>query len=283
VDEAIVAMVDAGNADAGAAILQTYLSTGKCEDGSIGTPDSVSKLYYASFDLGLALFRVAESFGSRFGERTPSGQNPAGDQATAQRGDQVDCALRVVGAITTLDQVPLDLMAKAFYLTGNLHFLRDEWNQAIEAYDRALRLAPGVANAAADSIGQDAAWNRAIALQHSKEKPPPDAGSDGGSPPDGGTGDAGSDKNGDAGAPPDAGNSGGNDAAKPEPPDAGSNQPQPDGGQNQPQPPEQQQPEQQQPEDSAERVLDMLEQTPTLQEHEAKSMAGRHVRGMEDK
>ncbi len=285
VDEAIVAMVDAGDADAGAAILQTYLSTGKCEGGSIGTPESVSKLYFASFDLGLALFRVAESFGVRFGERAPSGQNPAGDQATSQRGDQVDCALRVAGAITALDQVPLDLMAKAFYLTGNLHFLRDEWNQAIESYDRALRLIPGVANDASDSIGRDAAWNRAIALQRSKEKPPPDAGSDGGPPPDGGNGDAGSDKNGDAGAPPpDSGNSGGSDAGKPEPLDAGSNQPQPDGGQNQPQQPEPQQPEpQQQPEDSAERVLDMLEQTPTLQEHEAKSMPGRRVRGMEDK
>lgn len=289
VDEAIVALVDAGDPAKSAAILQTYLSTGKCEGGNIGTPDSVAKLHFASFDLGLALFRVGESFGARFGERpvaTPGSPNPAGDQASAQRGEQVDCALRVVGAITALDQVPLDLLAKAFYLTGNLHFLRDEWTQAIEAYDRALRLVPGVANDAADNVGRDAAWNRAIALQRSKEKPPPDAGSDGGTPPDGGSGDAGSqDDKPDGGSPPpnDAGN-GGNDAGQPQPPDAGANQQQPDAGQNQPpQPqPEQQKPEQQ-PEDSAERVLDMLEQTPTLQEHEAKAMAGRRIRGMEDK
>jgi len=288
VDEAIVALVDAGDGASSATILQTYLATGKCEGGNIGTPESVSKLHFASFDLGLALFRVGESFGTRFGERSPTrqgGQDPAADQATAQRGEQVDCALRVVGAVTTLDQVPLDLQAKAFYLTGNLHFLREEWNQALEAYDRALRLVPGVANDAADNLGRDAAWNRAIALQRSKEKPPPDAGSDGGTPPDGGGGDAGKqDRNPDAGPPSsDAGN-GGQDAGQPEPPDAGANQPQPDAGKTPQQPPPEQ--KQQQPptqEDSADRVLDMLEQTPTLQEHEAKAMRGRHIRGMEDK
>jgi Ca-activated chloride channel homolog len=289
VDEAITALVDAGDAGASATILQTYLSTGKCEGGNIGTPESVTKLHFASFDLGLALFRVAESFGMRFGERAPmQGQkDPAADQATAQRGDQVDCALRVVGAVTALDQVPLDLLARAFYLTGNLHFLRDEWNQAIEAYDRALRLVPGTLGDASDGIGRDAAWNRAIALQRSKEKPPPDAGP----PPDGGNPDGGnSQDNRDAGAQPDAGNNANDGGKQPEQPDAGERPQQPDGGQGsgdagsppqQPPPPPEPQP--QKPEDSAERVLDMLEETPTLQEHEAKAMAGRRVRGMEDK
>lgn len=294
VDQAIVALVDAGDAGAAANLLQGYLSTGKCEGGNIGTPEAVTKLHYATFDLGLALFKVAESFGIRFGERTPpGGQDPAKDEATAKRGDQVDCALRVVGAITALDNVPLDLMARAFYLTGNLHFLRDEWNQAIEAYDRALRLIPGVPNDASDGVGRDAAWNRAIALQRSKEKPPPDAGSDGGSPdggnPDGGSPDAGNSKDPDAGSPPpDAGKQDQDAGKHAEPPDAGANPQQPDGGEGgadaaapepEPKPEQPQQPS----EDSAERILDMLEQTPTLQEHEAKSMAGRRVRGMEDK
>lgn len=293
VDEAIVALVDAGDAGASASILQNYLSTGKCEEGSIGTPESVTRLHFATFDLGLALFRVAESFGMRFGERAVSqgGQDPAADQATAQRGYQVDCALRVVGAIVALDDVPLDLQARAFYLTGNLHFLRDEWNQAIEAYDRTLRLVPGVPNDASDGIGRDAAWNRAIALQRSKEKPPPDAGSDAGPQPDAGN-------NPDSGTPPDGGQPDGGqpdggdsnqDGGQPESPDAGQPPEEPDAGQgNQdasapPQPPPPQEQPQQNPEDSAERVLDMLEQTPTLQEHEAKSMAGRRIRGMEDK
>jgi Ca-activated chloride channel homolog len=291
VDQAIVAMLDAGDAGASVDILQNYLSTGKCDAGNIGTPESVTKLQHASLDLGLALFRVAESFGLRFGERTPTsqgGRDPAADQATAERGNQVDCALRVVGSITALDNVALDLQAQAFYLTGNLHFLRDEWNQAIQAYDLALRLVPGVANDASDGIGRDAAWNRAIALQRQKEKPPPDAGNDASAPPDGGQGDAGdSEDNRDSGAAPDAG-SNGKQPNQPEQPDAGSPQQPPDAGHNggdaaapeQPQP----QPEQpQKPEDAAERVLEMLDQTPTLQEHEAKALAGRRVRGMEDK
>lgn len=294
VDQAIVAMVDAGDAGAAANILQTYLSTGKCEGGNIGTPEAVTKLHHATFDLGLALFKVAESFGVRFGERTPTGgQDPVRDQAMGQRGDQVDCALRVVGAIAALDGVPTDLLARAFYLTGNLHFLRDEWNQAIEAYDRALRLIPGAPADASDGIGRDAAWNRALALQRSKEKPPPDAGNDGGSPdggdPDGGSPDAGNSDS-DAASPPptDGGNQGDDGGSNQSPPDAGANPPQSDAGQGgedaaSPEPPPQPEQEQQRPEDSAERILEMLEQTPTLQEHEAKSMAGRRVRGMEDK
>ncbi|HEY5959365.1 MAG TPA: VWA domain-containing protein, partial [Polyangiaceae bacterium] len=230
VDEAIVAMVDAGDAGAGVSILENYLSTGKCEGGNIGTPEAVTRLHFAAFDLGLALFRVAESYGMRFGERAAKqgGQNPGADQAMAQRGDQVDCALRVVGAITALDQVPLDLMARAFYLAGNLHFLRDEWNQAIESYDRTLRLVPGVPNDASDGIGRDAAWNRAIALQRSKEKPPPDAGSDGGSSSDAGQNPDGG-QNPDAAAQPDGGNS--NDAGQPQSPDAGQKPQEPDAGQ----------------------------------------------------
>jgi Ca-activated chloride channel family protein len=290
VDEAIVALVDAGDAGASASILETYLSTGKCEGGNIGTPETVTKLHYAAFDLGLALFRVAESYGMRFGERAAAqgGQNPGADQAMAQRGDQVDCALRVVGAVTALDDVPLDLMARAFYLTGNLHFLRDEWNQAIEAYDRALRLVPGVPNDASDGIGRDAAWNRAIALQRSKEKPPPDAGSDAGNSPDSGQNpdggqnpDAGQTP--DGGGQPDAGNQGSPDAGQqPQEPDAGNGGS--DAGNDAGAPPPEQQPQpQQKPEDSAERVLEMLDQTPTLQEHEARAMHGRRVRGMEDK
>jgi Ca-activated chloride channel family protein len=285
VDEALSAL-DAGDAGASASILQTYLSTGKCEQGNIGTPESLGKSYYATFDLGLALFRVAESFGQRFGEpraQTNGQPNTAEDQKQAQRSEQVDCALRVTTTITTLEKVPLDLLARAHYLIGNLHFLREEYKDAVAAYDEALRLIPGVANNAADGIGRDAAWNRAIALTREKDQPPPDAGQDGGSPDSGQQPDA-SDQN----QQPDGGNQnqqpdGGNqnqqpDAGTPPSPDAG-NEGRKDGGAS----PEPQQPEPQKPQDSSDRVLDMLDETPTLQEHEARDRAIGVPRGMEDK
>lgn len=291
VDEALSAL-DAGDAGAGAQILQTYLSTGQCQEGgSIGTPDSLNKLYFATFDLGLALFRVAESYGQRFGEPRPAAANgqpdPAADQQLAQRSTQIDCALRVVTTVTTLENVPLDLLARAHYLIGNLHFLREEYKEAVAAYDETLRLVPGVQNDASDGIGRDAAWNRAIALTRQKEQKPPDAGQDGGSPDGGGDSDGGQQQP-DAGnqnQPPDAGNQdqppdAGNQN---QPPDAGNQDQKPDGGQAggqdagaPPPPPER-------PEDSADRVLDMLDETPTLQEHEAKNRALGLPRGMEDK
>jgi hypothetical protein len=291
VDEALE-VLDAGDAGASSQILQTYLSTGKCEQGNIGTPESLNKLFYATFDLGLALFRVAEDFGQRFGEpraQTNGQPDPAEDQKMAQRSEQVDCALRVVTTITNLENVPLDLLARAHYLIGNLRFLREEYKDAVTAYDEVLRLVPGVANDAGDGIGRDAAWNRAIALMREKNKPPPDAGQDGGDQdsgnPDGGSSPDGGDKN----QPPDGGNKnqppdGGNQNQPPdggpkeEPKDAG-NSGQPNGGGTPPPP----QPEPQKPQDSAERVLDMLDETPTLQEHEAKNRAFGLPRGMEDK
>jgi Ca-activated chloride channel family protein len=283
VDDALAAL-DAGDAGASAEILQTYLSTGKCEGGNIGTPDVLGRKYFATFDLGLALFRVAESFGQRFGEASApkDGQpNPAEDQRQAQRSESIDCALRVVATITTLPDVPLDLLARAHYLVGNLHFLREEWKDAVAGYDEALRLIPGMTHPAADGIGRDAAWNRAIALTREKDQPPPDGGS-----PDGGSPDGGSSSPDSGTSPPDGGDSNRPDSGAPNSPDGG--QPNPpdasspndkDGGSSEP-PPEQQPPPQQ---DSADRVLDMLDETPTLQEHEARSRAIGIPRGMEDK
>jgi Ca-activated chloride channel family protein len=290
VDEALE-ILDAGDAGASSQILQTYLSTGKCEQGNIGTPESLNKLFYATFDLGLALFRVAEDFGQRFGEpraQTNGQPDPAEDQKMAQRSEQIDCALRVVTTITNLENVPLDLLARAHYLIGNLRFLREEYKDAVTAYDEVLRLVPGVANDAGDGIGRDAAWNRAIALLREKNKPPPDAGQDGGDSdsgsPDGGSPDGG-DKNqspdgGDKNQPPDGGNQNQPpDGGPPEEPKDAGNSGQQDGGGTPPPP----QPEPQKPQDSAERVLDMLDETPTLQEHEAKNRALGLPRGMEDK
>jgi hypothetical protein len=67
VDDAIRSL-DAGDPTTASDVLQKYLSTGECTGDKFGTPDTVRTYTNASFDLGLALFRVAEHFGARFGD-----------------------------------------------------------------------------------------------------------------------------------------------------------------------------------------------------------------------
>ncbi len=288
-----LAAADAGDAGAAVDLLQRYLSTGKCEGGNIGTPDSVRTRHNAAFDLGLALFQVAEKFGSRFGESsaTPNAQpDPAMQQLLAQRSEQVECALRVVLALNDLPEASIEFRARANYLAGNLYFLREEYKNAVKSYDLALRLIPGIPGDKGDAIGRDAAWNRALALERA-EREPPDAGQDGGqqNPGDGGTnGDAGNEKKPDAGNDhPDGGESKQPDKPeeKPQQPDAG------DGKGNQPAagippaPPPQDAQASREPQNQDDRILDELEQTPSLHEHMAKENAQRRRGGMrmEDK
>jgi Ca-activated chloride channel family protein len=286
VNDSIEAL-DAGDAGAAVELLEEYLSTGKCEGGNIGTPESVRTLPNAAFDLGLGLFAIAEKYGKRFGEDpepSMTGQpDPNAEAELAKRSAEVDCALRIVKLIAGDKDVPVDLRARAHYLAGNLEFLRRDYRAAVTAYDTALKLIPGGPPDAGDTIGRDAAYNRAIALRRAEEQEkdaeppeagpdsePPEAGPDAEPPPDAG-GDSGDDQN----QEPDAGNDGGKD----EPPDPGAGD---DGGAPEPQ----QQPEAQRPKDSNqdERLLEMLEQAPTLQEHMAKERAvGRTSGGMEDK
>jgi Ca-activated chloride channel family protein len=293
VDQALSA-IDAGDSGAGVDLLERYLSTGKCSGGNIGTPDMVQDRNNAAFDLGLALFQVAEKFGGRFGDPSAPvhGQpNPALQQQLAQRSEQIDCALRVVLALTDLPTASTEFKARAQYLAGNLYFLREEYKKAVKSYDQALRLIPGIEGNKGDGIGRDAAWNRALALERS-EREPPDAGQDGGNPNpgDGGAGDAGKNppqpdggnQQPDAGQPkqkPDQ-----SDAGKPNQPDAGNDKKSnPDAG---PPPAQKDEP---QPSRAAQNqddhILDELEQTPSLSEHAAKEQA-HHRRGimrMEDK
>ena len=296
VDQAI-AQLDAGEAGAAAELLESYLQTGACKEAQIGTPDQLKQLHHATFDLGLVLFRMAERFGQRFGEEDVySDAGPTTEQQTAAqlRSDQVDCALKLLGAISSSPELPIELKARAHYLEGNLEFLRHSYQAAVNAYDEALKLVPGVPEDAGDGIGRDAAWNRSIALRRIEEENKRDAGKD--AEPDQGGQDAGSPdgaQDGPQDGPPDAGE------GKPEagPPDGGGGQ---DGGDkdaqadgNSPQP-QNQQPEagapdgnkQPQPEDSNqdERMLDMLESAPTVQLQDAKNRASRRrLRGMVDK
>jgi hypothetical protein len=289
VKEAIVAY-DGGDAGAATALLEGYLSTGPCQDGIIGTPDLVKRRPDGTFDLGLSLFRLGEQFGRRFGdEETSEGQGPGQGQGQpseavrAKRHAQVECGRRLVQAIANDESVSEDLRARAHYLSGNLAFLDGDYQDAVDAYDRALVLAPGEPDSG-DPVGRDAAFNRAIALRRiddSKKDSGSDASQDSGGDasrsPDGGSDggdqhpDAGNDGGG--GKPPDAGEDAGRDAESPPPPP-------PDGGAEPPReagapPPA--------TADEDQRMLDQLENAPTLQQEEAKRAGRKRVRGMADK
>jgi hypothetical protein len=287
VKEAIGQLADGGDAGAASSLLEGYLTTGPCQDGIIGTPDGLTKRADGTFDLGLALFNLGEQFGKRFGEEESGDSKNGGvtEAMRAKRHAQVECARRLVQAIANDETVPGDLRARAHYLSGNLAFLDGAYQDAVDSYDRALVLAPGETDAG-DPVGRDAAYNRAIALRriddNKKDSGPPDAssgdsgsGGDASQPPDGGGND---------GGPPDAGNNGndggnhggqdgGEDAGSPPPPqqDAGAEQP-PDSG-----------PAPASNRDEDQRMLDQLENAPTLQQEEAKRFGKKRVRGMADK
>jgi Ca-activated chloride channel homolog len=268
--------LDAGDAASAAGRLEEYLSTGPCKDGNIGTPDVLKRRANGSFDLGLSLFRVGEDYGRRFGDE--EAKAGVSEETRAQRHAQVECARRVVQAIAEDPRAPVDLLARALYLQGNLAFLDGAYEEAVRAYDRALLLAPGVADGG-DPVGRDAAWNRAIALRRIEDEKDSgsDAASDGGrdgasdgsrdassgggdASTEAGGQDAGGRQGGEAGAPPPA-----------EPPDAGD--PPPDAGPPPPPPSA----------NEDERMLDQLENAPTLQQEEAKRYGKKRVRGMADK
>jgi Ca-activated chloride channel family protein len=264
-----IAALDAGEAGAAVSALEDYLSTGGCKDGNIGTPDAVTLRPDGTFDLGLALFRIGEQFGRRFGEE----EIDAGvtEASRARRHAQVECARRVLQAIADSDRAPGELRARARYLEGNLAFLDGEYEDAVKAYDQALVHVPGQADAS-DSLGQDAAYNRAIALRRIEDKK--DAGSDAShdaAPPDAASPkDSGGGQDG-ASGDKDGGDDSHKDAGSPPPPDGGD-EPKEAGAQPQPQSP-----------DEDQRMLDQLENAPTLQQEQARRFGKRRVRGMADK
>jgi hypothetical protein len=281
VDEAIAAY-DAGDAGSAVSLLQQYLATGKCEQGNIGAPESVRSKPNASFDLALGLFEIGERYGQRFGEEEPpgdAGKNPEAEAAKEKRSSEVECALRIVRIVAADASVPIDLRARAFYLVGNLEFLRGDYESAVKGYDASLALIPGLpVDGGTDGIGRDAAYNRAIALSRIEDEKkdagpdaPPDASPDSGEPDGGEQPDSGEQDGGDKqddpqnqdGGPPDAGKQ-----PDPQNQDGGS----PDAGKQ----PEPQEPPQQ-PKNQDDRILDMLERAPSVQQQDAKnrSLTGR--------
>jgi tetratricopeptide (TPR) repeat protein len=172
-----IGQLDAGDATAASMTLEEYLSTGGCEDGKIGTPEILKKRPNGGFDLGLSLFGIGESYGRRFGDE----ELDAGEDDKVRRSSQIDCALRVVRAIAADERTPMEVRAHARYLEGNLLFLGGRYEDAVTAYDEALRLSPGMVDAG-DPVARDAAWNRAVALRRIEDKKDagPDSGKDSG-------------------------------------------------------------------------------------------------------
>ncbi|MEP7053143.1 MAG: VWA domain-containing protein, partial [Pseudomonadota bacterium] len=286
VDQAISAY-DAGDAGSAVSVLEGYLATGKCENGEIGTPDPVRDRPNASFDLGLGLFKLAERFGRRFGDEEPvgdAGTTPQQDAEMGQRNQGVECALRILKAIAGDSTTPVEFRARAHYLAGNLEFLRRDYKAAVKEYELSLRLLPGVPPDAGDSVGSDAAYNRAIALRRIEDKEnkdkdagPPDGGQPDGGEPDGGEQpdagknqqkDGGDDKKNDdkknSDKDQDKQKDAGPDGSAPKPQDQ-----QPDAGADQQKPKPQPKPSEAANQDD--RMLDMLEHAPTMQEQDAKN------------
>jgi hypothetical protein len=224
--------LDGGKIDAAKGRLDSYLSATACDGGTVVVPGAADAAP-ATFDLGLALFSIAESFGQPFGTYVPPRPADAGDAPTdptaADRKAQVDCARSLLDQALA-GTLPADLEARARYLRGNLAYLDGRWDDAVADYDRALAIVPGLLGDAGDGIGRDAAWNRALALRNKEEEDKqkdagadaepdaqpdaePDAGPDSGDDagPDGGD-DAGKDAGDDAGD--DAGKDAGDDAGQ---------------------------------------------------------------------
>ena len=285
VDEAVAAY-DAGDAGAAVSLLEGYLATGKCEESKIGAPESVRSKPNAAFDLGLGLFKLGEQYGLRFGEEEPpagkQGKSPEAEASKEKRSSEVECALRIVRIIAADQSVPIDLRARAYYLSGNLEFLRGDYASAVKEYDSSLELIPGLPVDGGDGIGRDAAYNRGIALGRIEDEKkdagpdsPPDAAPDSGQPdsgpPDGGENPDGGkpDKN-DKNEPQDGGAPDSGKKDEPQGQDGGA----PDAGKQ----PEAQKPEPQQPPKTQdERMLDMFERAPSVQRQDAKnrSLSGR--------
>ena len=282
--------IDGGDAAAANAILGEYLATGECTEGKLGGLGRTVQRPFAGLDLGLALFKIGEAYGRPFGEEEGDGGL---DDATRQLRDaEIECALAIAQAVAADETAPLELRARARYLEGNLLFLGRKYKDAVKAYDKALALVPGVFDGG-DHVGRDAAHNRAIALRRLEDDEKRDAGRDSppdappDSPPDAAPDappDAAPDSGKDAG--PDGGDGGGKDGG-----DGGSDGGggkdgggDKDGGASQdPPPPTPKEP----PKRNAsqdERMLDQLENAPTVQQEAAKKRAQkRQVRGVEDK
>jgi hypothetical protein len=198
VNDAILALKES-DPKKSAELLMKYLETGACEGGVIGAGERARSYGDASLDLALALSAVAGGKEAKSAPdpaaalsqgKLPPGLDPNAPGALkdpqAEGGmseeavSSIDCALRVLAAISGNNALAPELRARAHYLAGNLEMLRSQYDAAIASYDLALLLTPGVskeaqkrplfANVKVDPLGLWVADNRALALRLQKEK-----------------------------------------------------------------------------------------------------------------
>ena len=82
-----------------------------------------------------------------------SKDDPAAQQLAELRNTDVECGLRIILAVASEPDVPLDLRARAHYLAGNLEFLRKGYAEAVRHYDETLKITPGL-------VADAQRWNR---------------------------------------------------------------------------------------------------------------------------
>lgn len=177
VDRAIE-KVGRGDYESAEEVLTEFLDTGPCEKGKLNVTDRVRKKPDGSFDLALVLFSLGEQFGDPFGqEPKPTSVESETPEALLERQKvlesrslEIKCGLLIAIAVAKDPRVELSLRARAYFLAGNMEFLRLDYKAAIAAYQEALRLIPGSdEREQADDIGRDAAFNRAVALRRLEE------------------------------------------------------------------------------------------------------------------
>lgn len=240
----------------------------------------------------------------------PGAVDPAAPAAAAPN-PELDCALRLLAPIGPNEALPAALRARSYYLAGNLELSRAQFEAAVAFFDQAILLAPGSEDG--DPVGKQIAYNRALALRllkEEQEKKEEEQKNDEKNQSDDSEQDKSeqdpedkkpedeSEKKEDQEQPkPDEQKPPEDQKDKPEDKQDDDKQPEQKDQQEQskqdqpPKPdPAQEQPPQnpKQDQESArnERMLDMLEQAPTLQQHDAEQRKGQAVRGratMEDK
>jgi len=172
-------------------LLTKYLETGACDAGVIGAGERARRLGDASLDLGLALagaYRKSKGTAAAAPSAAlpgaapggtlpgatppPSGLGPADPTKPVdpEASARIDCALRVLSPIAENRDLESALRARAHYLMGNLELSRSAFQAAIDAYDRAIVLAPGLPEGPGDAIGRDIARNRALAQRRLEEE-----------------------------------------------------------------------------------------------------------------
>lgn len=178
VEEALQKL-EAGAADQAVELLTSYLETGPCQEGVIGAGERARSQGDASFDLGLAFLdrpttTSNDDAGAHLTTPSPlSGVLPpsaSGAPTPSAPDPRLECALRVLAPVAEADFHPPGLRARAYYLMGNIAFRREDFDSAVDSYGRGLLLSPGAEDSAVDRIGRDLAFNRAIALLRAKEK-----------------------------------------------------------------------------------------------------------------